>query len=354
MGQPKADVKSAFINPGGWENPSRGGLISPAPPSLHPQSVRAPQSTAQIDPVVSSPQHCSPKPHRLGLQLGSGTQTPLSRIPPPQLSLCPHHHLLTAQHWPPPVSAAPSPQRPPSGCRGVPGAGYSPPGAARGACSSASCAQQPLHRHAWGALGGLRPGANCWPPLPAALWLGAELAFAEGANGNCSHMEAASAARHFAYLISALTPRVMHSQAARQQGGTTGWAGRGAQAGPRGSARPQRRARALWGWLGLAAENSRRLGGAAAGAPHIAALQPPDSPRFRHEARDALPRGELFPLAPLGHQRPASRSTQVRFVDVEQTPGTFPDFHKASAQGASPAHPKAGSSQAPTPMQKPT
>lgn len=190
-----------------------------------------------------------------------------------------------------------------------------------------------------------------WLPLPPALWLGAELAFAEGANGNCSHMEAASAARHFAYLISALTPQVMHSQAARQQGGTTAWAGRGARAGPRGSARPQRRARALWGWLGLAAENSRRLGGAATGAPHIASLQPPDSPGLQHEGRDALPRGELIPSAPLGHQRPASCSTQVRFLDVERTPGTS---SKASAQGASLAHPKAGGSQAPTLMQKST
>jgi len=52
------------------------------------------------------------------------------------------------------------------------------------------------------ALGGLlgpRVGATRWVSLPPAFSLSTNIAFAEGANGNCSHMEAESAARHFAY-----------------------------------------------------------------------------------------------------------------------------------------------------------
>lgn len=271
-------------------------------------------------------------------------RTPTQPLPPPPP---PHSSALAS----PSISSSfplASPRWVPWGTRGR----YSPPGAARGACSSASCAQRPLHRHARGALGGPRPGASRWPPLPAALWLGAELAFAEGANGNCSHMEAASAARHFAYLISALTPRVMHSQAARQQGGTTGWAGRGTRAGPRGSARLQHRARALWGWLGLAAENSHRLGSAATGAPHVVALQPPDSPRFRHEARDALPRGELFPLNTLGTPVPGLSQHPGEICGCRVNSGDVPGFPQSQRPGCKPS--PAQSSQAPTPMQKPT
>lgn len=52
------------------------------------------------------------------------------------------------------------------------------------------------------ALGGLlgpRVGATRWVSLPPAFSLSTNIAFAEGANGNCSHMEAESAAKHFAY-----------------------------------------------------------------------------------------------------------------------------------------------------------
>lgn len=52
------------------------------------------------------------------------------------------------------------------------------------------------------ALGGLlgpRVGATRGVSLPPAFSLSTNIAFAEGANGNCSHMEAESAARHFAY-----------------------------------------------------------------------------------------------------------------------------------------------------------
>lgn len=50
-----------------------------------------------------------------------------------------------------------------------------------------------------GGLLGPRVGATRWASLPPAFSLSTNIAFAEGANGNCSHMEAESAARHFAY-----------------------------------------------------------------------------------------------------------------------------------------------------------
>lgn len=162
----------------------------------------------------------------------------------PTVALLPKNPRVLAPVWqqhpnpfsfPPPLPcccpALASPLHPPTFL----GVRYSPPVAAHGACSSSSCGPQPLH-----CAGGVPWGrAGCEPPRcsPTRFLLSAKMGFAEGANGNCSHMEAESAARRS-------HPRSCTRRQPRLQGGTTGW---GLWAGPQGSAGP------AWGclwWLG--------------------------------------------------------------------------------------------------------
>lgn len=128
MGQPKANVKSAFINPGwGREDPSLGEVISPAPPSPHPQQRLVPEHSTEGPRGVLTTA-LLPKTPQAWAAARQWHPNPSEPLPP-----TPTHPFPPP---PPPCSSAlasPSisssfPSASPRRGRGVPGAGTHRPG----------------------------------------------------------------------------------------------------------------------------------------------------------------------------------------------------------------------------------